>query len=111
MPPQPSLLAPPRPRSGFASSALPEAAAKAKPAAAKPAAAAAPVIDVQKHIRESITPYGGPADFLAGPTPRTLELWEEVQVGAGRGGGAKPCAGARFPPDCRPPAAACCLAS
>ena len=76
---------------GFASSALPEhappaaAAAAPTPKAAR-AAAAAPLIDVQKYVRDNVTPYDGPADFLAVPTKRTLELWDQVQVG-GRNSG------------------------
>jgi formate C-acetyltransferase len=67
---------------GFASSAMPQPAAHtapaAKPAAAKPAAKA-PAVDVQKFVRDNITPFDGDATFLAGPTQRTLELWDEVQ--------------------------------
>lgn len=72
---------------GFASSALPQPAARTAPApkaaAGKPAAKA-PTVDVQRYVRDSITPFDGDDSFLAGPTQRTLELWDEVQVGAGR---------------------------
>ena len=36
-------------------------------------------IDVRKFVYENITPYTGDASFLAGPTERTKELWEEVK--------------------------------
>ncbi|KAL4448509.1 hypothetical protein ABPG75_005728 [Micractinium tetrahymenae] len=73
------------PDRGFASSALPQAAptGKAAPAAKASGAAAAvqaPTIDVQRFVRDNITPYDGDASFLSGPTPRTLALWEQVQA-------------------------------
>ncbi len=68
---------------GFASSAMPQPAARTAPApkaaAGKPAAKA-PTVDVQRFVRDNITPFDGDATFLAGPTQRTLELWDEVQV-------------------------------
>lgn len=36
-------------------------------------------IDVRKFVYENITPYHGDASFLAGPTERTTELWNEVR--------------------------------
>ncbi|KAL4438168.1 hypothetical protein ABPG77_010529 [Micractinium sp. CCAP 211/92] len=70
---------------GFASSALPQPAPEgtAAPAAEASRAAApvqAPAIDVQRYVRDNITPYDGDASFLSGPTPRTLALWEQVQA-------------------------------
>lgn len=67
---------------GFASSALPEAAHKTAPAAAasKAAKVAAPTIDVARYVRDSITPYDGDSSFLAGPTQRSLELWDKLQA-------------------------------
>ena len=89
----PALSPPPAPPcSGFASSALPETAPKGKAAPAAKAAGKgaagvpAPTIDVQKWVRDSITPWDGDTSFLAKPTQRTLELWDQVQVGAGRCG-------------------------
>ena len=35
-------------------------------------------IDVRKFVYENITPYEGDASFLAGPTEKTKELWNEV---------------------------------
>lgn len=62
---------------------MPQPAARTAPApkaaAGKPAAKA-PTVDVQRFVRDNITPFDGDATFLAGPTPRTLELWDEVQV-------------------------------
>lgn len=46
----------------------------------------APTVDVHKMVRESITPYDGDTSFLAKPTQRTLELWDEVQVRMESGG-------------------------
>lgn len=46
----------------------------------------APTIDVQRYVRDNITPYDGDASFLRGPTPRTLQLWDQVQVGRGSKG-------------------------
>lgn len=97
----PCAPVPPSPRcSGFASSALPQPAPKgtAAPAAEASRTAApvqAPAIDVQRYVRDNITPYDGDASFLSGPTPRTLALWEQVQVGARRAAGR---AGAWLPP-------------
>lgn len=73
------------PDRGFGSSALPQAAPKGTPApAAQASGAAAPVqaptIDVQRYVRDNITPYDGDASFLRGPTPRTLQLWDQVQA-------------------------------
>ncbi|PSC70466.1 formate acetyltransferase [Micractinium conductrix] len=71
---------------GFASSALPETAPKGKAAPAAKAAGKgaagvpAPTIDVQKWVRDSITPWDGDTSFLAKPTQRTLELWDQVQA-------------------------------
>ncbi len=87
----PCAPVPPSPRcSGFASSALPQPAPKgmAAPAAEASRTAApvqAPAIDVQRYVRDNITPYDGDASFLSGPTPRTLALWDQVQVGAAQG--------------------------
>lgn len=36
-------------------------------------------IDLRNFIAENYTPYGGGADFLQGPTPRTSSLWGEVE--------------------------------
>ena len=36
-------------------------------------------IDVAGFIRANVTPYAGPADFLAGPTERTTQLWEGLE--------------------------------
>lgn len=36
-------------------------------------------IDLRNFIAENYTPYGGGADFLQGPTPRTSALWGEVE--------------------------------
>lgn len=36
-------------------------------------------IDLRNFIAENYTPYGGDADFLQGPTPRTSALWGEVE--------------------------------
>lgn len=47
----------------------------------KSGASKAPTVDVQRYVRENITPWGGDASFLAGPTQRTLQLWDTVQVG------------------------------
>ena len=35
-------------------------------------------IDVRKFVYENITPYEGDSSFLAGPTEKTKELWNEV---------------------------------
>ena len=40
------------------------------------------VIDVHSFVLENANRYDGDASFLAGPTERTLKLWDEVQVGA-----------------------------
>ena len=36
-------------------------------------------IDVRTFVYDNITPYEGDASFLAGPTERTTQLWEEVK--------------------------------
>ena len=36
-------------------------------------------IDVRKFVYDNITPYEGDASFLAGPTERTTQLWEEAK--------------------------------
>ena len=36
-------------------------------------------IDLRNFIAENYTPYGGGADFLQGPTPRTSAFWGEVE--------------------------------
>ena len=36
-------------------------------------------INVRKFIQTNYTPYDGDASFLAGPTERTLKLWDEVK--------------------------------
>ena len=36
-------------------------------------------INVRKFIQENYTPYDGDSSFLAGPTERTLKLWDEVK--------------------------------
>ena len=36
-------------------------------------------IDVAGFIRANVTPYTGAADFLAGPTERTTQLWEGLE--------------------------------
>lgn len=36
-------------------------------------------IDVRKFVYDNITPYEGDASFLAGPTERTVQLWEEAK--------------------------------
>jgi hypothetical protein len=38
------------------------------------------VIDVQSYVLDNAKQYDGDASFLAGPTERTLKLWDEVQV-------------------------------
>ena len=35
-------------------------------------------INVREFIQKNYTPYEGNSDFLAGPTQRTKELWNEV---------------------------------
>ena len=36
-------------------------------------------IDVRTFVYDNITPYEGDASFLAGPTERTIQLWEEAK--------------------------------
>lgn len=55
----------------------PAAAPTAGKAAPSPAA---PTINVQWYVRDNLRPYDGDASFLRGPTQRTLELWDRVQV-------------------------------
>lgn len=42
-------------------------------------------INVRRFIQEHYTPYDGDARFLAGPTERTIKLWDKVKdlMGAG----------------------------
>lgn len=37
-------------------------------------------VKVEEWVHENMTPYNGRADFLAGPTDRTKELWKHVAV-------------------------------
>ncbi|MBK1715482.1 pyruvate formate lyase family protein, partial [Rubrivivax gelatinosus] len=37
-------------------------------------------VDVRDFIQKNYTPYPGDAAFLAGATPRTLGLWQTLQV-------------------------------
>lgn len=36
-------------------------------------------INVRRFIQEHYTPYDGDARFLAGPTERTIKLWDKVK--------------------------------
>src|SRR5262249_3658707 len=37
-------------------------------------------IDVRDFIQQNVSPYYGDATFLAGPTKRTLAIWEKLQA-------------------------------
>lgn len=81
-PTSPDAAQPQPERPPSATSPAPAAArpAAAPPAAAAPAELAPPVINVAAAVRGSLAPYDGDASFLAGPTKRTQELWEEIEA-------------------------------